>query len=125
MRLARLIEQRTGVRVDPEALMDVHVKRIHEYKRQLLNILGVIARWNAIKADPQREWAPRVVVMAGKAASAYWLAKRIIKLAHDVGAVINNDPEISERLKLIFLPNYNVSLAEIIIPAADLSQQIC
>ena len=65
------------------------MKRIHEYKRQLLNILGVIARWNAIKADPQREWAPRVVVMAGKAASAYWLAKRIIKLAYDVGAVIN------------------------------------
>ncbi len=124
VRLARLIEQKTGVRVDPEALVDVHVKRIHEYKRQLLNILGVIARWNAIKANPQREWAPRVVVLAGKAASAYWLAKRIIKLAHDVGAVINDDPLTSERLKLVFLPNYNVSLAEVIIPAADLSQQI-
>jgi starch phosphorylase len=124
MRLARLIEQQTGVRADPEALVDVHVKRIHEYKRQLLNILGVIGRWNAIKADPQREWAPRVVVMAGKAASAYWLAKRIIKLAYDVGTVINLDPQTSQRLKLVFLPNYNVSLAEVIIPAADLSQQI-
>jgi starch phosphorylase len=124
VRLARLIEQHTGVRADPEALVDVHVKRIHEYKRQLLNILGVIARWNAIKAHPQREWAPRVVVMAGKAASAYWLAKRIIKLAYDVGHLINNDPQTSERLKLLFLPNYNVSLAEVIIPAADLSQQI-
>ncbi len=124
VRLARLIEQHTGVRTDPRALVDVHVKRIHEYKRQLLNVLGVIARWNAIKADPLREWAPRVVVMAGKAASAYWLAKRIIKLAHDVAAVINADPQASNRLKFVFLPNYNVSLAEVIIPAADLSQQI-
>jgi starch phosphorylase len=123
-RLARLIEEKTGVKADPEALVDVHVKRIHEYKRQLLNILGVVARWNAIRAEPQREWPQRVVVMAGKAASAYWLAKRTIKLAWDVGAVINNDPQTSGRLKLVFLPNYNVSLAEIIIPAADLSQQI-
>ncbi len=123
-RLAQLIKQKTGTRTDPQALMDVHVKRIHEYKRQLLNILGVIARWNAIRSDPQRNWVPRVVVMAGKAASAYWLAKRVIKLAYDVGTVINNDPQTSERLKLVFLPNYNVSLAEVIIPAADLSQQI-
>jgi starch phosphorylase len=124
VRLARVIERDAGVRIDLQALVDVQVKRIHEYKRQLLNILGVIARWNAIKADPQREWAPRVVVMAGKAASAYWLAKRIIKLAYDVGTVINRDPQTSQRLKLVFLPNYNVSLAEVIIPAADLSQQI-
>jgi starch phosphorylase len=124
VRLARLIEQSTGVRADPRALMDVHVKRIHEYKRQLLNILGVIARWNAIKANPQREWAPRVVVMAGKAASAYWLAKQTIKLANDVGTIINDDAQTAGRLKLVFLPNYNVSLAEVIVPAADLSQQI-
>jgi starch phosphorylase len=124
VRLARLIERDTGVRNNPQALVDVHVKRIHEYKRQLLNILGVIARWNAIKADPQREWTPRVVVMAGKAASAYWLAKWIIKLAHDVGTVINRDPQTYQRLKLVFLPNYNVSRAEVVIPAADLSQQI-
>lgn len=124
VRLARLIEQEAGVQVDPRALMDVHVKRIHEYKRQLLNILGVVARWNAMRAEPRREWVPRVVVMAGKAASSYWLAKRIIKLAYDVGTVINSDPQTSERLKLVFLPNYNVSLAEAIIPAADLSEQI-
>jgi starch phosphorylase len=122
--LARLIEQKTGVVVDPNAMFDVHIKRIHEYKRQLLNILGVIARWNAIRREPNKDWAPRVVIFAGKAASAYWLAKRIIKLAHDVGVHINHDPRIADRLKLVFLPNYNVSLAETIIPAADLSQQI-
>jgi starch phosphorylase len=123
-RLASLIAERTGLKVDPAALFDVQVKRMHEYKRQLLNILGVVARWNAIRAEPGRAWAPRVVVMAGKAASAYWMAKQIIKLAHDVGARINTDPITGDRLKLIFLPNYNVSLAEVIIPAADLSQQI-
>jgi glycogen phosphorylase len=123
-RLAALIAERTGLKVDPAALFDVHVKRIHEYKRQLLNILGVVARWNAIRAEPGRDWVPRVVVMAGKAASAYWLAKLIIKLANDVSARINNDPVSGDRLKLVFLPNYNVSLAEVIIPAADLSQQI-
>jgi starch phosphorylase len=123
-RLASLIAERTGLKVDPAALFDVQVKRIHEYKRQLLNILGVVARWNAIRAEPGRVWAPRIVVMAGKAASAYWMAKQIIKLAHDVGARINTDPITGDRLKLIFLPNYNVSLAEVIIPAANLSQQI-
>jgi starch phosphorylase len=122
--LAALITDQTGLKVDPAALFDVQVKRIHEYKRQLLNILGVIARWNAIRAEPARDWAPRVVVIAGKAASAYWLAKLIIKLACDVGARINNDPVSGDRLKLVFLPNYNVSLAELIIPAANLSQQI-
>ena len=122
--LARLIEKKTGVVVDPNAMFDVHIKRIHEYKRQLLNILSVIARWNAMRREPDKDWAPRVVIFAGKAASAYWLAKRIIKLAHDVGVRINHDPSIRGRLKLVFLPNYNVSLAETIIPAADLSQQI-
>ena len=105
-------------------MIDVQAKRIHEYKRQLLNILGVIARWNAMKSDPDSYWPSRVVVIAGKAASSYWLAKLIIKLAHDVGQRINSDPETADRLKLIFLPNYNVSLAEKIMPAADLSQQI-
>jgi starch phosphorylase len=105
-------------------MIDVQAKRIHEYKRQLLNILGVIARWNAMKADPGGEWPARVVLIAGKAASSYWLAKLIIKLAHDVGRRINGDPETSDRLKLIFLPNYNVSVAESLMPAADLSQQI-
>ncbi|MFW6077784.1 MAG: glycogen/starch/alpha-glucan phosphorylase, partial [Hyphomicrobiales bacterium] len=123
-RLAEHIRHSLGISVDPEALFDVHVKRIHEYKRQLLNIMGVIARWNAIRADPGRDWAPRVVVFAGKAASAYWMAKLIIKLIHDVAGRINDDPEVGDRLKVVFLPNYDVSLAEIIIPAAELSQQV-
>ena len=123
-RLAAVIGQRTNVEVDPASLFDVQIKRIHEYKRQLLNILGVVARWNAIKTDPAAGWAPRTVVLAGKAASSYWLAKLILKLAHDVACRINPDPETSHLLKLVLLPNYNVSLAECIIPAADLSQQI-
>jgi glycogen phosphorylase len=122
--LAEHIRRTVGVSVDPEAMFDVHVKRIHEYKRQLLNIMGVVARWNAIRANPGRDWAPRVVVFAGKAASAYWMAKMIIKLIHDVARRINNDPEVGDRLKVVFLPNYDVSLAEIIIPAAELSQQV-
>lgn len=123
-RLATVIGDRTGIAVDPTSLFDVQIKRIHEYKRQLLNILGVIARWNAIKSTPAGGWAPRTVILAGKAASSYWLAKLIIKLAHDVARRINADPETAHLLKLVFLPNYNVSLAESIIPAADLSQQI-
>lgn len=123
-RLAHAIAERTGIEVDPASMFDVQIKRIHEYKRQLLNILGVIARWNAIKADPDGGWAPRTVILAGKAASSYWLAKLIIKLAHDVARRINADPDTARRLKMVFLPNYNVSLAERIIPAADLSQQI-
>jgi glycogen phosphorylase len=123
-RLAEHIRRTVGIEVDPQAMFDVHVKRIHEYKRQLLNIMGVVARWNAIRSDPRRDWAPRVVVLAGKAASAYWMAKLIIKLIHDVARRINDDPAVGDRLKVVFLPNYDVSLAEIIIPAADLSQQI-
>jgi glycogen phosphorylase len=123
-RLAEHISRTLAISVDPEAMFDVHVKRIHEYKRQLLNIMGVIARWNAIRAEPTRDWAPRVVVFAGKAASAYWMAKLIIKLIHDVARRINDDPLVGDRLKVVFLPNYDVSLAEIIIPAADLSQQV-
>jgi glycogen phosphorylase len=123
-RLAEHIRRTVAVSVDPQALFDVHVKRIHEYKRQLLNIMGVIARWNAIRADPGRNWAPRVVILAGKAASAYWMAKLIIKLVHDVAQRVNNDPLIGDRLKVVFLPNYDVSQAEVIIPGADLSQQV-
>ncbi|MDO9384513.1 MAG: glycogen/starch/alpha-glucan phosphorylase [Hyphomicrobiaceae bacterium] len=121
---AAMIEARTGLKVDPTAMFDVQIKRIHEYKRQLLNILGVAARWNAIKTDPEGNWAPRVVLMAGKAASGYWFAKLIIKLAHDVARTINADAETRGKLMFVYLPNYNVSLAERIIPAADLSQQI-
>ncbi len=122
--LARILRERLGVRVDPAALFDVHIKRIHEYKRQSLNLLETIARYLAIRADPDRDWPPRVKIFAGKAAPSYALAKLIIKLANDVAAVVNDDPLVGDRLKVAFLPNYNVSLAERIIPAADLSEQI-
>jgi starch phosphorylase len=122
--LARLIGERLGVRVDPTALFDVQIKRIHEYKRQLLNILETIALYQAMKDDPQADWVPRVKIFAGKAAASYRYAKLIIKLINDVAAIVNNDPAIKDRLKVAFLPDYNVSLAEVIIPAADLSEQI-
>lgn len=124
LRLAKVIRQDCGVVVDPEALFDVQIKRVHEYKRQLLNILETIALYNAIRSEPYRDWAPRVKVFAGKAASNYTTAKSIINLINDVAAVVNNDITTRDRLKVVFLPNYNVSLAELIIPAADLSEQI-
>ena len=122
--LARTIQERTGIVVAPTALFDVHIKRMHEYKRQLLNVLETVALYDAIRAQPTRDWAPRVKIFAGKAAPGYRMAKQVIRLAHDVGQVINSDPAVAGRLKLVFLPNYNVSLAEQIIPAADLSEQI-
>ena len=122
--LAKLVRERVGVRLNPQALFDVQIKRIHEYKRQLLNILETIALYNAIRAQPMRDWTPRVKIFAGKAAPSYHRAKLIIKLAHDVARVINSDPTLRDALKVVFLPNYNVSLAEVIIPAADLSEQI-
>ncbi len=122
--LAGIIAERVGVAVDPAALFDVQIKRIHEYKRQLLNIMQTIALYRAMRAAPNRDWTPRVKVFAGKAAPGYARAKEIIRLAHDVAHVVNADRTIGGRLKLVYLPNYNVSLAERIIPAADLSEQI-
>ena len=122
--LARLIYERMGVLVDPGALFDVQIKRSHEYKRQLLNLLETIALYAEIRSHPNRSWAPRVKIFAGKAAASYAQAKLIIKLANDVASVVNNDPAIRDTLKIIFMPNYNVSLAEAIIPAAELSEQI-
>ena len=122
--LVRVIQDRTGIVVDPHALFDVQVKRIHEYKRQLLNILQAVALYDAIRAQPTRAWVPRVKIFAGKAAPGYRAAKHIIRLAYDVAQVINADPSVAGQLKIVFLPNYNVSLAEVIIPAADLSEQI-
>jgi starch phosphorylase len=122
--LGRIIAARTGVQVDSNAMFDIQIKRIHEYKRQHLNLLETIALYNAIRAEPWRDWAPRVKVFAGKAAASYHTAKLIIKLANDVARVVNDDPTVRGKLKVVFLPNYNVSLAERIIPAADLSEQI-
>ena len=127
-RLGALIEKRTGVKIDPTSLFDVQVKRIHEYKRQLLNVLHAVTRYQAILANPAgpngEGWVPRTVIFAGKAASSYAMAKNIIQLIHDVGAVINHDPRIGDKLKVVFLPNYGVSVAETIMPGADLSEQI-
>ena len=102
----------------------MQVKRIHEYKRQLLNILHAITRYNNIRSNPDAPIAPRTIIIAGKAAPGYAQAKLIIKLVNDVAAIINSDPVVGRRLKMVFVPNYNVSTAELIIPAADLSQQI-
>ncbi len=124
VRLAQYIERTAGVTVDPDSLFDVQVKRIHEYKRQLLNVLHVVTRYQAILARPDADWVPRTVILAGKAASSYVTAKSIIRLIHDVGSVINNDPRVAGRLKLVFVPNYGVSVAELIMPGADLSEQI-
>ncbi|MEO8753204.1 MAG: glycogen/starch/alpha-glucan phosphorylase [Casimicrobiaceae bacterium] len=122
--LARLVGARMGVDLDADALFDVHIKRMHEYKRQLLNIMETIALYQAMRADPNRDWVPRVKIFAGKAAAGYHRAKLIIKLIHDVAHTINGDPLVQGRLSVVFLPNYNVSLAEAIIPASDLSEQI-
>ncbi len=122
--LAKIITDRLLIKVDPDALFDVQIKRIHEYKRQLLNILETIAFYNEIHAHPTRDFVPRVKIFAGKAAASYHQAKLIIKLAHDVARVVNNDPSVRGLLKVVFLPNFNVSLAQSIIPAADLSEQI-
>ncbi len=124
VRLAEHIRASTGLVVDPTSLFDVQVKRIHEYKRQLLNVLQVVARYQAMLADPGAAWTPRTVIFAGKAASSYTAAKNIIRLIHDVGSVVNHDPRIGGKLKLVFVPNYGVSVAEVIMPAADLSEQI-
>jgi starch phosphorylase len=121
-RLADWVGRQLETRVDPGSLFDVQVKRIHEYKRQLLNLLQVVARYHAIADGAPLQ--PRTVLMAGKAASAYHQAKLIVRLAHDIAGVVNNDPRVGERLKVVFVPDYGVRLAEVIIPAADLSEQI-
>ncbi|BAE51866.1 glycogen/starch/alpha-glucan phosphorylase [Paramagnetospirillum magneticum] len=123
-RLAAMLSQRLGVEVEVESLFDVQVKRIHEYKRQLLNVLHVITRYGRIRSNPLLNPVPRTVIIGGKAAPGYHIAKLIIKLVNDVAEVINNDPLVGAKLKLIFVPNYNVSTAELVMPAADLSEQI-
>ena len=124
IRLGRYILRKTGLGVNPDTLFDVQVKRLHEYKRQLLNVLHVVTLYHRIKSDPAAAVEPRTVIFAGKAAPGYHQAKRIIKLITSVAAVVNHDPDVRGRLRVVFLPNYCVSQAEKIVPAADLSEQI-
>lgn len=124
VKLSRYIAEQCGVDVDPSSMFDVQVKRIHEYKRQLLNALHVIYHYQQLVRDPESDAPRRTIIFAGKAAPTYWKAKLIIKLITSIASVVNNDPRIKGRLKVVFLPNYNVSQAEIIMPAADLSEQI-
>ena len=124
VRLAKVISAKTGIDVDPNSMFDVHIKRIHEYKRQLLNVMRIVHEYLRLVEDGGDVRVPRTYIFAGKAAPGYWAAKQMIKLIHSVAQVINNDSRVAGRLKVVFLPDYRVSLAEVIIPAADLSQQI-
>ncbi len=124
-RLTQLIRTRLGIRVDPTSMFDVQVKRIHEYKRQLLNVLHVIGRYNRLRDHHEADsLVPRTAIFAGKSAPGYYMAKLIIRLIHDVAEMVNNDPKVGDLMKVVFVPNYNVSLAEVIIPGSDLSEQI-
>uniref|UniRef100_A0A1B6LCA3 Alpha-1,4 glucan phosphorylase n=1 Tax=Graphocephala atropunctata TaxID=36148 RepID=A0A1B6LCA3_9HEMI len=124
LRLATILEKDYNIKVNPSSIFDIQVKRIHEYKRQLLNCLHIITLYNRIKKNPTGNFVPRTVMIGGKAAPGYYMAKKIIKLICAVGNVVNNDPIVGDKLKVIYLENYRVTLAEKIIPAADLSQQI-
>ncbi|MQM00216.1 hypothetical protein Taro_032938 [Colocasia esculenta] len=125
--LAQYVSRVTGVSINPDSLFDIQVKRIHEYKRQLLNILGAVYRYKKLKEmspEERKETTPRTIMLGGKAFATYTNAKRIVKLVNDVGAVVNNDPEVNNYLKVVFVPNYNVSVAELLIPGSELSQHI-
>jgi len=122
--LADYIKQTMGIRLDPDAMFDIQIKRIHEYKRQLLNLIETVALYDQIRSHPERDWVPRVKIFGGKAAPSYHNAKLVIKLANDIARRINSDPSVGGLLKVVFVPNYNVTYAERLIPAADLSEQI-
>ncbi len=123
-RLAKKIETLTGVKLNPNSLFDVQIKRIHEYKRQLLNVLHIITLYNRIRAGLAKDAPPRTVIFGGKAAPGYWMAKQIIHLINDVASLINDDPAVGDKLKVVYYPNYEVSAAELLFPGSDLSEQI-
>jgi starch phosphorylase len=122
-RLAAKIEQKTGIKLNVNSLFDVQIKRIHEYKRQLLNVLHVITLYNRIR-NGEHDITPRTIIFGGKAAPGYWMAKQIIRLINDVAAIINEDVAVGDKLKVVYYPNYEVSAAEILFPGSDLSEQI-
>jgi starch phosphorylase len=124
VRLANRIESLTGVKLNTNSLFDVQIKRIHEYKRQLLNVLHVITLYNRIRSGTAKDVTPRTVIFGGKAAPGYWMAKLIIRLINDVAAIVNEDPAVGDKLKVVFYPNYEVSAAELLFPGSDLSEQI-
>ncbi len=124
VRLANKIEKLTGVKLNTNSLFDVQIKRIHEYKRQLLNLLHVVTLYNRIRSGQAKDVTPRTVIFGGKAAPAYWMAKQIIRLINDVAAVVNEDAAVGDKLKVVFYPNYEVSAAELLFPGSDLSEQI-
>lgn len=124
MVLAKYIKNTTGIIVDTDSVFDVQVKRIHAYKRQLMNALHIMYLYNMLKENPSMDFIPKTFIFAGKAAPSYYYAKKIIKLINSISSIVNNDPDIKDRIKVVFLENYSVSMAEIIFPASDISQQI-
>ncbi len=124
VRFAKEIKKRNGVEINPDSIFDVQVKRLHEYKRQQLNVLNIIAEYQMLKANPNADYQPKTYIFASKAAPGYFMAKKIIELIDALSKVINNDPDINEKLKVVFVEDYNVSLAEVLMPAADISEQI-
>lgn len=123
-RFAQIVKKRNGIEIDPESIFDVQVKRLHEYKRQQLNVLNIIAQYQMLKANPSMDFRPRTYIFASKAAPGYFMAKKIIELIDALSKVVNNDPDIKGRIKVVFMEDYNVSLAEALMPAADISEQI-
>lgn len=123
-KFASVVKKRNGIELDPTSIFDVQVKRLHEYKRQQLNVLNIIAEYQMLKANPNMEFQPRTYIFASKAAPGYFMAKKIIELIDALAKIVNNDPDIKGRIKVVFMEDYNVSLAEMLMPAADISEQI-